>query len=132
MALVGMEWIIDAAECDESALRDRDRLRRLLDRIVKDLDLHPAAPAQWRSFPGPGGVTGLLLLTESHLAVHTFPEHRLATFNLYCCRERPEWPWAGELVRILGAGHVTVRRVARGCAEVGAVLPEHGVSRRER
>jgi len=32
------------------------------------------------------GVTGLLLLTESHLACDTFPERGFASFNLYCCR----------------------------------------------
>jgi len=31
-------------------------------------------------------VTGLLLLTESHLACDTFPERGFASFNLYCCR----------------------------------------------
>ena len=36
-------------------------------------------------FAGPGGVTGVVLLAESHLAVHTWPEARAVTLDLYVC-----------------------------------------------
>ena len=67
------------------------------------------------SFPEPGGVTGLMLLSESHLACHTWPERRLATFNLFCCRKRREWLWADRLREMLGAEVVEVRMIERGC-----------------
>jgi len=63
----------------------------------------------------PQGVTGTVLLAESHIAIHTFPEHAAATFNLYCCRDRREWPWQERLTELLGATEVQVRRVTRGC-----------------
>jgi S-adenosylmethionine/arginine decarboxylase-like enzyme len=34
--------------------------------------------------------TGLVLFAESHLAVHSFPEHGSLTLNLFCCRPG-EW-----------------------------------------
>lgn len=68
----------------------------------------------WHTFPGAGGVTGLYLLTESHLACHTYPELGVATFNLYTCRSRPEWPWRERLATELGARCVTVRVAERG------------------
>ena len=68
----------------------------------------------WREFPGEGGITGLLLLTESHLACHTFPERGFAAFNLYCCQPREDWPWAERLREALRAQRVSVRRLARG------------------
>ena len=37
----------------------------------------------------------------------------VATFNLYCCRERGEWPWAERLGEMLGAAEVSVRSVSR-------------------
>ena len=36
-------------------------------------------------FPAPGGVTGVVLLAESHLAVHTWPELRAVTLDVYVC-----------------------------------------------
>ena len=44
---------------------------------------------QWFTFPDyqgqPGGVTGMLLLAESHLAVHTWPETLGVTLDVYVC-----------------------------------------------
>ena len=77
------------------------------------LQLHPVADPQWHQFPGPGGITGLCLLAESHFACHTFPEHGSMCINLFCCRQRPEWDFAGHLQREFGAADVKVQRIER-------------------
>jgi S-adenosylmethionine decarboxylase len=111
--IVGTEWLVDASGCSPSILRDGEALRRLFDCIIAELDLQVLGEQMWHQFPPPGGITGLALLTESHLACHTYPEFQTATFNLYCCRERPEWPWAARLKEMLGAESVSVRVVHR-------------------
>src|SRR5262245_58744415 len=60
-----------------------------------------------------GGVTGLLLLAESHLACHTFPEHQSICLNVFCCQPRPDWDFAGYFKREFGATLVNVRRIER-------------------
>jgi S-adenosylmethionine decarboxylase len=117
--LVGTEWLIDAAGCSPAALRDLAGLRRLCERVLADLELHVIGAGHWHQFPPPGGLTGLYLLTESHLACHTYPEHALATFNLHCCRARPRWAWEAALRDALGADRVLVREVARGVSSNG-------------
>ncbi len=112
----GTEWVVDAYGCDPSRLRSKDALAAVFARIVEEARLQPAGDPVWRVFPGEGGVTGLLLLTESHLACHTFPERAFAAFDLYCCRPREEWPWADRLREALGAKDVRVRRLDRGRA----------------
>lgn len=112
----GTEWIVDATGCDPARLADLATLQALFEALVADLRLTPAAEAQWTKFPGPGGVTGLLMLRESHLACHTFPEHGVAAVNLYCCTPRERWPWEGRLAALLGATRVEVREVPRGGA----------------
>jgi len=111
--IVGTEWLVEAAGCEAELLRDEMRLRAIFDRIITDLGLRSVG-AVWHKFPGEGGVTGLIALTESHLACHTYPEHGTATFNLYCCRTRPEWDWQGQLRTSLAARSVTVSRIERG------------------
>jgi S-adenosylmethionine decarboxylase len=111
---LGVQWIVDAAECNPHALRDPKAIRELLERIVEDLDLHPVGDALLHSFPGEAGITALWLLAESHLAVHTFPEMRAASFDLYCCRPRPLFDWRGALAVHIGAGRVSIRSVGRG------------------
>jgi S-adenosylmethionine decarboxylase len=106
---LGTEWLIDASGCDADALADLDRLRAVFNRVINDLDLNVVGEIAWATFPQPGGVSGLALLSESHLACHTYPEFRAATFNLYCCRNRAAWPWENMLREMLGASEVHVR-----------------------
>jgi S-adenosylmethionine decarboxylase len=111
---VGQEWIIDALGCSPERLRDRLTLERLCFRIITDLDLHVIRESIWHQFPSPGGITSIFLLSESHLTCHTYPEIGVATFNLYCCRPRPEWSWTDRLTTALGAQKVTIRTLTRG------------------
>src|SRR5437868_15353982 len=111
--IVGTEWLIEATGCDKAALRDEDLVRGILNRVISDLGLRSVGSV-WHKFEGEGGVTGLVALTESHLGCHTYPEHQTATFNLYCCRSRPEWDWKTNLKSTLGASTVTVAQIARG------------------
>lgn len=109
----GCEWIVDARGCPPEPLRQVEVLGALFARIVAELDLHPVGEAAWHVFPGGGGVTGFQMLSESHLACHTFPERGFAAVNLYCCRPRPEWRWEERLGELIGAREVSVRRVER-------------------
>ena len=110
----GCEWIVDASGCSDAPLRSLDLVRALCERLVRELELQVVGQPLWRQFPEPGGVTGLYLLSESHLACHTWPELGLATFNLFSCRRRGDWPWEDRLREMLGAESVTVRIAERG------------------
>ncbi len=110
----GIEWLVDAHGCDPTSLCDPARVRALLDGVVAALDLHVVGEPLCHAFPDPGGVTALYLLRESHLACHTYPESGLATFNLYCCRERPAFDWTAACREMLGAAQVAVSSHRRG------------------
>lgn len=119
----GCEWIIEAHGCDAAALADAGRLRALFRRLTEELSLRPVQEPLWHRFPGTGGITGLCLLAESHLACHTFPEHQSLCLNVFCCRPRPEWDFAAYLKREFAARSVRVRRIER---PYGAAAEEEG------
>ena len=121
--IVGTEWLIEATDCDPASLRNESLVREILERVISDLRLKSVGSV-WHKFPGEGGVTGLVALTESHLACHTYPESGTATFNLYCCRARPRWDWERQLKAKLGATTVSVTHIERGSLESERV--EHG------
>jgi S-adenosylmethionine decarboxylase len=95
-------------------------LSALFDAAVHELGLHPVGDAVWHRFPSPGGITGLWLLAESHLTVHTFPEFGSACVNLFCCTPREPWDWSLRLRELLGAEEVRVRSVSRAYAPSAA------------
>lgn len=63
----------------------------------------------------PQGVTIVGLLAESHISIHTWPEHGYAAADVFTCGTEGE-PEAAclELVRALGAARHELRTVARG------------------
>jgi S-adenosylmethionine decarboxylase len=116
--MAATELLIDALHCNAKPLADLAVMRALCDRIVSEMSLVVVGAPQWHAFSatalGPGGVTGLYLLSESHLSVHTWPERNFAAFNLCCCRPRPEWPWKSALADVLGARDVVITVMERG------------------
>ncbi|MEM9801394.1 MAG: S-adenosylmethionine decarboxylase [Planctomycetota bacterium] len=104
---VGQEWAIDASGLDPARLageRGLAAVGSLFEDIVGALGLHPVAEPIWHVFPGPHcGLTGLLALSESHLACHTFPEFGGLALSLYTCRRRREPDWRALVVARLAA-----------------------------
>jgi S-adenosylmethionine decarboxylase len=109
----GIEWVVEAFGCAPQSLRDTVVLQNLFGRIIREMKLRPVGETQWHQFPGTGGITGLCLLAESHLACHTFPEHGSICLNLFCCVPRAEWDFESALRQIFEADRVTVRRLQR-------------------
>jgi S-adenosylmethionine decarboxylase len=109
----GVEWVVEAWGCRAAPLRDRRALQLLFESLIADLQLRTVGAAMWHQFPGSGGITGLCLLSESHLACHTFPEHQSLCLNLFCCVPRAEWQFEQELRKRFGASEVSVRKLTR-------------------
>lgn len=86
----GLHLTADLSGChaDHPALTDPAALRALCLRAVAAAGLTPVGEC-FHPFPPehgePRGVTGVLLLAESHLAVHTWPEREAVTLDLYVC-----------------------------------------------
>ena len=82
----GVHLTADLHGCtpDCLALRDPQALREVCLQVVREAGLQPVGELFHR-FPEPGGVTGTVLLAESHLAVHTWPEHGVVTVDAFVC-----------------------------------------------
>jgi S-adenosylmethionine decarboxylase len=75
-------------QCDNAWLTDAARLGAACLQAVQTAGLQGVAQL-FHTFPstaqGPGGVTATVLLAESHLCVHTWPEQRGVTLDVYVC-----------------------------------------------
>jgi S-adenosylmethionine decarboxylase len=81
----GLHLTADLSDCTgAAAMTDAQALRRLCLDAVHAAGLTPVGELFHR-FPAPGGVTGVVLLAESHLAVHTWPERGAVTLDAYVC-----------------------------------------------
>ena len=75
-------------QCATHWLTDANRLGNACEAAVREVGL-TVVGRLLHTFPplagGPGGVTATLLLAESHLCVHTWPESRQVTLDVYVC-----------------------------------------------
>lgn len=68
---------------------------------------------------GPGGVTATVLLAESHLCVHTWPEQQAVTLDVYVCNfggdhRAQAHTLMAALTALFEPGHVEQHQLARG------------------
>ena len=82
----GLHLTADLRGCapGQAAFTDPAALRALCLSAVACSGL-TAVGELFHRFPHPGGVTGVVLLAESHVAVHTWPELAAVTLDVYVC-----------------------------------------------
>lgn len=68
--------------------------------------MHPFGPEQ--------GVTGVLLLAESHMSIHTWPEHGYAAIDVFMCGDARAMAAATLIGERLCAERIDVRECVRG------------------
>lgn len=83
MVSLGRHILIEYYGCDAAIINDVEKIRfALLDAarranatIVTDL---------FHAF-NPQGISGVVVIAESHIAIHTWPEHRCASVDIFSC-----------------------------------------------
>lgn len=111
MRFAGTHLIIDLWQA--ASLDDLDVVRTALQDAAKaagatvlKIDLHRFAPN--------GGITGVALLAESHISIHTWPEYAYAAVDLFMCGDAEPHKGIEVLRRAFQARMLTVSEHRRG------------------
>ncbi|WP_144107227.1 adenosylmethionine decarboxylase [Paraburkholderia sp. BCC1886] len=75
--------------------------------------------AHFHRFGGAQGVTGVVLLAESHITIHTWPEHRFAALDIFMCGRADAGHAVARIARALRAEVQSVRTCERGSTTPG-------------
>lgn len=105
-------WAMDAWVRDGTILTDRDRLRSILYTAAVDGGV-TVLGEEFCVFDN-GAVTGVLVLAQSHLSIHTWPEFSLANVDLLSYGDLRGEDVMHAIGRELDADHVNVACVLRG------------------
>ena len=87
----GIHFMMDGYGAPESVLKDKAELIRILDYVPKALSMHPISePTVVEVGPlnrkDPGGLSGFVMIAESHISFHTFPKRGFVTIDVYTCQ----------------------------------------------
>jgi S-adenosylmethionine decarboxylase len=87
----GEHFMIDAYGGSREKLMDRELVQQCLSELPERLGMRKLAEptVHWAAPNGirdPGGWSGVVLIMESHISIHTFPARRFASIDVYTCR----------------------------------------------
>ncbi len=80
---VGYHIIGRLLGCDERKIGSVEEVKKIVNRVIEETKLTALSHA-FHQF-SPYGVTYIVLLAESHISIHTWPEFRLAHIDIFTC-----------------------------------------------
>ncbi len=124
MNTLGTHLILDLHGCPPSRLDDPELISRVLMKAVKDSGATLIKPF-FHQF-APQGVSGVMVIAESHFSIHTWPEYGYAAVDMFTCGETVDMEAAEAIIcEGLGAAKVLRCEVERG----GRAFPEGHIGR---
>jgi S-adenosylmethionine decarboxylase len=83
MSGVGVHVLANLYGCAEELLTKVDAVREILQKTVAEAELHQVGES-FHQFE-PVGVTGVVIISESHISIHTWPETNFAAVDIFTC-----------------------------------------------
>lgn len=122
---LGKQLIVDFYGCDSAVLDDVEGLKRTL--VESAIVANSTVVNSIFHHYSPYGVSGVVVIVESDITIHTWPEYGYAAIDIFTCGEEMD-PWKAyeHLKTNLGAGRAEAREVTRGVFRDG--LPVRGDS----
>lgn len=116
----GVHLMVDGYEADPARLADFAALEAMLLEIPAKLKMHAISePLVVEVGPlnprDPGGISGVVLIAESHIGFHTFPARGFVTIDVYTCQPDLDCDHVTALLKeAFGIGSMDVHLVKRG------------------
>jgi S-adenosylmethionine decarboxylase proenzyme len=113
MKTLGRHLVVDLYDCKSEILNDVHQIEEVMMEAARRCKATPLGKF-FHTFE-PQGVSGVVVIAESHLAIHTWPEYNFASVDIFTCGNTVD-PWLAHeyLTAILKAKSVDVTELKRG------------------
>ncbi len=125
--------VVDFYGCSEQRLDDLEGLKRVLYEAAHAIGATTIGD-HFHQF-SPHGVTGVVVIAESHISVHTWVEEGYAAVDLFMCNSKLTAERVEFAVNLIGsflqASHSTINAIQRGaaqCAMISGACPTASIS----
>jgi S-adenosylmethionine decarboxylase len=122
MKALGIHLLIEFTYCNRQKIDNLDYLDKVMSQAAEAAGATVLKTA-FQDF-NPQGVSGVVVIAESHLTIHSWPEYGYAAVDIFTCGTKVDpWKAAEFLKKELEAGDMQVRYFQRGLP-TGDELPE--------
>ena len=121
MESLGRHLLLELYDCSSEALNSLESVKQAMVEAAKRAEA-TIIDVVFHEF-NPFGISGVVVIAESHLSIHTWPEYRYAAVDIFSCGDvlQPEVA-ANYLVEQFGAERTSVVEMQRGMF-LGATSP---------
>lgn len=117
MNALGRHLLVELFDCNTNILNDTERIKDILTTaaIVSGTTILSTTLKTFK----PHGVSGVVVIAESHISIHTWPEYSYAACDIFTCGDKV-WPEKGteHLIREFESKSSSVIEVKRGILNV--------------
>jgi len=113
MKALGNHVLVEFYECDSDVLNNCEFIEREMSQAAK-MSGATIISSNFHTFE-PHGVSGVVIIAESHLTIHTWPEYNYAAVDLFTCGDSVD-PWTAfsHLKEMFKSGHTSTIEMKRG------------------
>ena len=113
---LGRHILVEYYNCDKELLKDHEAIERFMNQAAREANA-TIVTSCFHKF-NPWGVSGAVIIQESHLTIHTWPEYGYASVDLFTCGDSVN-PWNGfmYLEKVLSADRSESTEVSRGLVD---------------
>jgi len=97
MKSLGYHLILELEGCPEASLNDPETVSRVMIESVKASGATMIQPF-FHQF-APQGVSGVVIISESHFSIHTWPEYGYAAVDIFTCGDQIDMDVAADTIR---------------------------------
>lgn len=113
---LGRHVLVEYYNCDSEILKDRKKIEMYMNKAAKEAKAN-VVQSVFHHF-SPWGVSGAVVISESHLTIHTWPEYNYAAVDLFTCGgDVNPWDAFDYLSKKLKAEKTETTEVARGVVD---------------
>jgi len=113
---VGHHYIVEGSGCNPDVISRVEKVEQILVRAAEVADVQIWAISFHRFRPM--GVSGVVVISESHLSVHTWPEAGYVALDIFTCGDRAKPEAAVQhALKAFGATNMHITEVTRGLEE---------------
>jgi S-adenosylmethionine decarboxylase proenzyme len=109
--ILGISLELDIVKCDEKIIGDVEKVRKIMLEIANEIKVKIVS-SDFMQF-NPYGVSGVIVIAESHIAVHTWKEYRFVSIDLYTCDLKIDLDKAVKLFKKKFKGIVKNKRITK-------------------
>lgn len=99
MYALGTHLLVELKDCNPEILKDLSRVKEVLVSAAKEAKA-TIVDVSFHEF-NPFGISGMVVIAESHLSIHTWPEYAYAAIDIFTC---------GDVIKPETAAHYLIER----------------------